>query len=928
MTNQTSADKLFDDHHLICEKLNIDAPTEGQSWNSFKIIRETYNLDGEPLHWLCCSLYVTCWQTVTRTVTNTELRGNCVSLTKLLRLCNINLREFFKKIKQWMEMVSLPEEHRNAINNVQHNFSVSMSIYGKFCEVFTKLFLPPNSEEQKQSKKSKPQPCSPNKLQEFCWTLFVCAKAEYPEQKGDVVTSWNMMLCCLDMVYANAIADNRRDIVNSDFSALPPRFLLDGAKSVEPVCIIEAICEHGCGSHVINTKNTSWKDIIEKFIQTNVLRGDANSFMDLISVANFDDNLKSLNNMYDTFILTRCEFDERIALGQKILENTFTSQMRTAQTEPFGTPERIPLRHQTPLSGRNRISSNDLSKFTPISTANASANKLRMKLTGYDDEPFPTLQDLFKYCNPDPTPMVKARLADTRVKFLKRMLDQKWTERSITDKFRTVEALYYRLLEYIIRSEMRKRPLDKQSNALDIIRQLCYKDMFNKTLIVCSAEIVIYAHNLQQNFPWILNIFDMEPFIFYRIIEIVILNHNDLLSRDIIKHLTTIEEQCMESLCWHSSSSLWTILANLNNEVPTSQQVESSTDLAGITPHKPWDSASKANSQLKLESSVPRSNVNQLFLPLNFDSPLKLPIPNGSVSKQQPGARSLILFFRKFYALAAGRMNHLCQHLNLAGEPLQNQIWTIFEDSIVRCNKQFMRDRHLDQMLMCAIYVFVKIKKRSNTFADIMKYYRSQPQSNSYVYRSVLIERRTPEEVEQLQKQHTNRENDKPSAESRRCTPADLAGISVQHGVEERGDIIRFYNTVYVKEMQQWVTRFGNGADEVSLMLSPLPKAVHRSMLLSPKQVDGRIPLYVTPMDKKGDLKESPNSITFVLDRSPSKALQNINHIVKTTDVSSCKRSLNDPDSYNDDDRKKPKYKKWDRLISDRQQQESSVNSK
>ncbi|XP_055627696.1 retinoblastoma family protein-like isoform X2 [Toxorhynchites rutilus septentrionalis] len=984
MTNQSDGEALRAEHRAICERLNIDGPTEERSWNSFRDIRKSYNLDGEQLHWLCCSLYVTCRQTVTPTVgnTNSVLRGNCVSLTRLLRLCNINLHEFFNKITHWIEMASLPEEHRSSIGHLQHSFAVSMSIYNKYCEVFTGVFLPPNADEQKRSKKSKPLPCSPNRLHEFCWTLFICAKAEYPEQSIDLVTSYNMLLCCLDLVYANAIAAGRKDIVNPDFEGLPKGFAISGEAPEQPVCIIEAMCEEGCSSDVVNTKNTSWKDVIEKLFHTKVLKGDVNSFMELISVTNFDDNLKALNGLYDTFILSCGEFDERIALGQKLVENALASRIKSEQPASTGTPERMPLCRQTPLSGRNRISSNECNKFTPISTANASVNKLRMKLMGYDKEP---LRELFKSCVQDPKPIVMGRVAAEREKFLNRMRGQNWNQKSTAAKFDMIEALYYKLLENIIRAEMRRRPNN-------IVRELCCEDMFNKTLLVCSAEIVIYAHNLQQNFPWILNAFDMPPFIFYRIIEMVILNHNDLLSRDLIKHLTIIEEQCLETLCWISSSPLWVTMDNISYKVPTSQDVESSTDLSGITPHKPGDSVSKSNDHVRLDSTPststvtnaagstgrkipnpesakkrlfkmdddepkpttsgvapddrtgnstdsesskekkeqpkesigPRSNLNQPFLAtLGFNSPLKLPVPNGSLSKRRPGAGSLGLFFRKFYTLAAVRMKHLCVNLNLTTMEIQKQIWTIFEYSIVHCTKDLMRDRHLDQMLMCAIYVFVKIKKLNKTFTDIMKYYRSQPQANSHVYRSVFITRLTPEQVEQ-QRQQQNGINGNPKEESHRIPPTDLAGVSVQHGVEERGDIILFYNTVYVKLMQDFAIQFGN-VDERSLILSPPPKTPNRSVLLSPKQVDGRISLYVTPMDRKSDLKESPNSITFMFDRSPAKDLEEINRIVKNTNISSCKRSLSDPDSYDHPGSIKAmrKCKKWDRLISDRQQQES-----
>ncbi|XP_055529654.1 retinoblastoma-like protein 2 isoform X2 [Wyeomyia smithii] len=910
MTNLNDYDALREEHRAICEKLNIDAPTEERSWNSFRDIASKYILDGDQLHWICCPTYITCRQAVTPTVGNTNsLRGNCVSLTTLLRLCNISLKEFFKKINQWAKMASLPEEQRNDIMQLQHRFAVSMSIYSKFHEKFNTVFLAPNMEEQKRGKKSKPQPCSSNRLFEFCWTLFICAKAEYPEQSEDLVTSYSMLLCCLDLIYANAIADGRKDIVNPDFTGLPEGFLDTGtvASEEQPVCIIDAINKDGCASDVLNIKTTSWKDVIEKLFQKNILKGDAESFSGLISVANFEENLKSLNNLYDTFILSCGEFDERIALGQKVLEQPPCSRSKNEPTTSSATPEKVPLCHQTPLSGRSRIGSNECNNFTPISTAHASVNKLRSKLMGYEGKPQLTLQELFKKYSPDAINIVQDRVVAARERFMKRMRGLNWNENYIIDKCNLIEALYFKLLENIILAELKRNP------SIDV-KLLCKEDMFNKSLLVCSAEIVILTHK-QQNLPWILNVFEIPPFFFYRIIELVVLHHNDILTRDIIKQLTSIEEQCVESLCWTSSSPLWETMAKINYKMPSSQAVASSTDLSGITPHKP------GNGTPKVEPTATRANPNQL---LGFNSPLKVPVPNGSLSKRRPGAVSLNIFFRKFYILAAVRMRHLCANLGLSSPENQMQIWNIFEYSItvdVNVDGELMKDRHLDQMLMCAIYVFVKIKKMSIKFSDIMKYYRNQPQSNSHVYRSVFIKRRTPEEVALYRQQN---ESNRVAERTHRVAPDDLAGASVQHDSEERGDIIQFYNTVYVKKMQDFAVKFG--VDEHNLILSPLPKTPNRSVMLSPKQVGGRYPVFVTRMERT--LKASPNSITYNIGRSPAESLDTINRIVGST----AKRSLSDPDSYEDQvipiTAPNPyKRSKMDKLISDRQEQESSVNN-
>ena len=44
-----------------------------------------------------------------------------------------------------------------------------------------------------------------------------------------------------------------------------------------------------------------------------------------------------------------------------------------------------------------------------------------------------------------------------------------------------------------------------------------------------------------------------------------------------------------------------------------------------------------------------------------------------------------------------------------------------------------MRDRHLDQLIMCCIYVMAKVLRLDITFQEIMRQYRHQPQAKSHV---------------------------------------------------------------------------------------------------------------------------------------------------------------------------------------------------
>ena len=78
-----------------------------------------------------------------------------------------------------------------------------------------------------------------------------------------------------------------------------------------------------------------------------------------------------------------------------------------------------------------------------------------------------------------------------------------------------------------------------------------------------------------------------------------------------------------------------------------------------------------------------------------------------SVSSKPTKTGSLCIFFRKFYHIGHLRLESLCHTLEIA-EDVKRKIWTAFEYTI-RSQTDLMKDRHLDQLLMCSLYIVCKV---------------------------------------------------------------------------------------------------------------------------------------------------------------------------------------------------------------------------
>lgn len=569
------------------------------------------------------------------------------------------------------------------IENIKRSFSLSKLVYNDFSTKFAKLFkccsdIGDEPKLMKSRRKSKyvshslvtisfnnfsfrNTPYTSQKLFEMCWSLFVAAKAESTDKSVDTVTSINLLLCCLDLMFTNVINDNRRDLINPSFAGLPEGFFSPSwdEKRAPSINVIDKLsCDQQSSAEVSKFRNTRFEIIIRRLFSEKGLAGNSKSFT---SADNFEVNFKKLNSLYEIYVLNYGQFDERVFLshpeiGSKFFGRSLTVGSSGSQDRHDGSQSN--LMPQTPLSGQD-LSHPTNSKLSPISSYKQNVQKLQALYNGQRG-PTNTLQELLLVsCPGNILESLRQRLSKMETVFEKFCSK---TMKNGQDRFQYAEALYYRLLESIIKFEV------KAHGRFDLFID---DDVFNQALIVLCLEIVLFAFSLHKELTMLLECFELEPFHFYKLIEVAIRNNKDFFTNDIIKHLKAIEEQCLDSLAWTSGSVLWEKIKEHRGKLPTNQEVD---------------------------------------LPLSQGS------SQGSPNSQQT-PKSLRLFFRKFYQLAHLRLKDLCKNLQFSNNPenLLQMIWTLFEHAIIE-HTGLMKDRHVDQILMCCVYVLCKIRvSRSST---------------------------------------------------------------------------------------------------------------------------------------------------------------------------------------------------------------------
>lgn len=64
-------------------------------------------------------------------------------------------------------------------------------------------------------------------------------------------------------------------------------------------------------------------------------------------------------------------------------------------------------------------------------------------------------------------------------------------------------------------------------------------ESFQTSLFACALEIVLFSYSSPKRFPWILDVFDLPGYSFFKVIEVVVRAEENL-SRDVVKHLSQV----------------------------------------------------------------------------------------------------------------------------------------------------------------------------------------------------------------------------------------------------------------------------------------------------------------------------------------------------------------------------------------------------
>uniref|UniRef100_A0AAX7UD79 Retinoblastoma-associated protein n=1 Tax=Astatotilapia calliptera TaxID=8154 RepID=A0AAX7UD79_ASTCA len=672
-----------------------------------------------------------------------------------------------------------------------------------------------------------------------CWTMFLLAKGRALQMEDDLVISFQLLLCTLELIIKRCSPDLLQPLYKSAISKIqsPPtrtsRRNQSKTKSrvVEPevdVQLLETLCkENECSAEEVkNVYQTSFMAFLES--------------MDLSRSPDFP-QVNDVDQQYEEHYLKSRDIDGRMFFNGD--ETVLAPKVKISQVE------RTPKKN---LSDEDGVL---VPPQTPIRAAMTSIQLLRGDLTSSGDQPSANLVTYFKHCTVDPTQDVQKRL-ETLGQVFSQRFGQAVGPRCVVygrQRFTLGVRLYYRVMEEMLKSEEKRLSVQNFSKLLN-------DSTFHTSLLACALEVVmatyggIFTHLLRVTnsnvvlsetdvcFPWILNVFNLTAFDFYKVIESFI-KADPTLSKEIVKHLETCENLIMERLAWRTGSPLFELLKQ-EHESGGAEQVETPANFSQPLQHN------HTAADLYLSPMRPGLRV------LPPESSCQTSSQPASQPTSQPPrplkSNSLSLFYKKLYRLAYTRLKMLCSYLLSSHPEFEPIIWTLFQHTLQH-EYELMRDRHLDQLMMSAMYAICKVKSVDLRFKTIVTAYKNMANTSQETFKHVLI-------------------------------------------TEGHYDsIIVFYNQVFMQKLKTNILQYASTRPPT---LSPIPQIPCSPYKFpnSPLRVPGSNNVYISP------LKSARMSPGIMTPRSkmlvsigesfgPSNRFQKINQMVNSSDRS-LKRTL------------------------------------
>lgn len=801
----------------LCKLLGLNGNVESLAISNCESLFRSFpdDMKSNGLNWTVCLIYMA---TVDRRLPyglsdpqTGSLENMSITVTELLKAANVRVAEFCERMKMLRNCWTVSEVVLHHLRQVEIKYLISCPLFDKFERMFNEIF-----DHGDASNMGGVDGFSDRK--QFCWTLFVYVRAMALTQnkgKQELVLAFHLLLCCLEYIIRLTPSFQLR----SPFDAV--RILVTTSNADGDILKELCIRYQANVDEVKLVQCTYFDQLVQDLPQ-------ADGVIDV----------KKVISEYITHYRSAGDINELDFLAHE--RYLSIANPRSEVNNNGSTTASTPTNQSAPM--RPNL-------LTPVRAAMNSIQHLVNILQNSADLPSPVLGKYLEKCSNNPLPLMMEQLQNVETLFLTNYMKVIGEKHLMIaqQRFKLAKRLYFHIMESMLKME------EERLSSCDF-NKLLNQVVFHKSLITCSLEVVLITYEPQVGlnipspactpgsnsqsilFPWILLTSGVHAFDFFKVIE-SFLKAEPRLPPEIVKHLHQVENQILECRAWKTGSPVLDLL----------QQSDGSLHPLG----PPGADAIILNETTSAKRKLPSPVSSTVPLPRSPDKTREaLTMESPSASPRR--SRSFSMFLNKVFKLASQRLQALCSDLHVTGD-LQHKIWSCLEYCIV--HKAFLlKDRHLDQILMCCIYAISKVMDREIKFKEIVNSYRKiYPSVSQQVFKRVLVS-------------------------------------STEHD-----SIISFYNKVFMQSLKAYILQYSSSKSASS---SPQQTAATVSSQGSPSfPMPGRQNFYVSPM-KSSPFKAppSPSLMTprtrqlYSFGEGPLSSLRTINEHIRNSGLRSSKR--------------------------------------
>ncbi|KAI6078461.1 Retinoblastoma-associated protein [Aix galericulata] len=514
----------------LCDALKVPGSVREKAWKTYEGLAAA---EGAPAYekkkketWGVCIFIVA-----------VDLDEVTFTFTELLKSISISVCTFFQFLKEVdVNMDTVSTKVDSTVSRLKKKYDVLLALYHKFERTCGLIYL-----EQPSSK--------------------------VLQMEDDLVISFQLLLCVLDYF----------------IKLSPPAMLKEPYKSAVTAVTVNGSTRTPRRGQNRSTRTSKQVDTDTKVIEILCKEHDCN--LDEVKNVYFTSFIPFLNSMGivasnglpEVEVLSK-EYNELYLKNKDIDARLFLDHDETLQPDVIASQL-----ERTPRKNNPDEEINVMLPQTPVRAAMNTIQQLIMILNSAADKPSDTLIAYFNNCTVNPKDSILKRVESLGHIFKKKFAEavgqgcaeigsqiHTWGTAVLQSdgvyaevgKFSTCNlVLCVRIPERI--TSLIYAFQEEERLSVHNFSKLLNDNIFHTSLLACALEVVMstYVRTASQSdgssaetdlsFPWILNVFDLKAFDFYKVIESFI-KVEPSLTRDMIKHLERCEHRIMESLAWQS----------------------------------------------------------------------------------------------------------------------------------------------------------------------------------------------------------------------------------------------------------------------------------------------------------------------------------------------------------------------------------------